>query len=169
METKRLMIAAYNLSDAPGLFTLIQDNRQVLSTMGFSQTSKVSTLAEAQAYIAKFAHKRSAQTDFCYALKAGDKQIGQLQIKGVDVETGGAELAYFIDINSRRQGFAKEAIETVTRQLLERAGLIRVFVRTLRSNVAAIALAENLGFENQGFQLERAGQVALYAREGNRR
>jgi RimJ/RimL family protein N-acetyltransferase len=61
-----------------------------------------------------------------------------------------AELSYFIDNSSERQGFATEAISEILRVALEQLDFKRIFVRIISSNQGSIALANKLGFKHEG-------------------
>jgi RimJ/RimL family protein N-acetyltransferase len=61
-----------------------------------------------------------------------------------------AELSYFIDSSSERQGFATESISVILRAAFEQVNFKRIFVRIIPSNQGSIALADKLGFKHEG-------------------
>jgi ribosomal-protein-serine acetyltransferase len=152
LETERLELRRYASADAAGILKLVDQNRAGLM-QSFSQMAKGLIRSEdAQSFIEEKAGHWNARRVFCYGIwrKVSTQQIGQIQVKNIVWDVPSAELSYFIDSSSQRQGFAGEAISVILRVALQEFGFKRVFVRIIRSNRKSIRLANKLGFKHEG-------------------
>ena len=152
LETERLVLRRYRSADAAGILELVDKNRARL-VQNFSPMAKgLFQVEDAKSFIEDKTKQWNAGRGFCYGiwLKISEQQIGQLQVKNVIWDVPSAELSYFIDSSSERQGFATEAISGILRVALEQLDFKRIFVRIIPSNQGSIALANKLGFKHEG-------------------
>jgi RimJ/RimL family protein N-acetyltransferase len=152
LETERLVLRRYRSADAAGILELVDKNRARL-VQNFSPMANALFQGEdVKSFIEDKTAQWNAGRAFCYGiwLKISKQQIGQLQVKNVMWDVPSAELSYFIDSSSERQGFATEAISGILRVALDQLDFKRIFVRIIPSNQGSIALANKLGFKHEG-------------------
>jgi len=152
LETERLVLRRYRSADAAGILELVDKNRARL-VQNFSPMANALFQGEdVKSFIEDKTAQWNAGRAFCYGiwLKISKQQIGQLQVKNVMWDVPSAELSYFIDSSSERQGFATEAISGILRLAFEQLDFKRIFVRIIPSNQGSISLANKLGFKHEG-------------------
>jgi RimJ/RimL family protein N-acetyltransferase len=152
IDTRRLVLRRYHSADGPGILELVDKNRADLIQNFSSMANGVSTREEVDSFMADKAEQWNTRRAFCYGIwaKASNQQIGQLQVKNITWDVPSAELSYFIDNSSQRQGFATEAASTILRVAFEQLDFSRVFIRIVPSNTESISLANKLGFKPEG-------------------
>ncbi len=152
IETQRLVLRRYRSADGSGILELVDKNRADLIQNFSSMAKRLSTREDVNSFMADKAEQWNTKRAFCYGIwaKASKQQIGQLQVKSITWDVPSAELSYFIDNSSQRQGFATEAASTILRVAFEQLDFIRVFVRIIPSNRESISLANKLGFKPEG-------------------
>jgi len=152
LDTDRLVLRRYSNADAPTILELVDRNRDRL-IRNFSQMAKsLSQGEDAKSFTEDKAEQWNTRKAFCYGIwrKASRELIGQLQVKNIAWDVPSAELSYFIDASSRRQGFATEAIAAIVRVAFQELDFKRMFVRIIPSNQESISLANKLGFKHEG-------------------
>jgi len=152
LETERLVLRRYRSADAAGILELVDKNRARL-VQNFSPMANALFQGEdVKSFVEDKTEQWNAGRAFCYGIwfKISKQQIGQLQVKNVMWDVPSAELSYFIDSSSERQGFATEAISGILRVALGQLDFKRIFVRIIPSNQGSIALANKLGFKHEG-------------------
>jgi ribosomal-protein-serine acetyltransferase len=152
LETERLVLRRYRSADGAGILQLVDKNRTRL-VQNFSPMAKGLLQGEdVKSFIEDKTVQWKAGRAFCYGIwfKISKQQIGQLQVKNVMWDVPSAELSYFIDRSSERQGFATEAISGILRVALGQLDFKRIFVRIIPGNQGSIALANKLGFKHEG-------------------
>ena len=152
LETERLVLRRYRSVDAAGILELVDKNRARL-VQNFSPMANALFRGEdVKSFVEDKTEQWNAGRAFCYGIwfKISEQQIGQLQVKNVVWDVPSAELSYFIDSSSERQGFATEAISGILRVALGQLDFKRIFVRIIPSNQRSIALANKLGFKHEG-------------------
>ncbi len=154
LESQRLLLRQYGADDAIGLLQLVAGNRDRLmqNFPGMAQT--LVDANNTRRFIAEKAEECTAKKAFCYGtwLKSTSELIGQTYVKNVAREVPSAELSYFIDGSSQRQGFASEAISEILCAAFKQLQFQRIFVRIIPSNGESISLAKKLGFKLEGLQ-----------------
>ncbi len=151
IETEHLILRSYRTDDAPDLLNLVERNRQEL-IREFAQVAGLQTREQVEAFIGKKSSRREQRESFCYGIwRIGTKHpLGQLQVKNVAWEIPAAELSYFIDKKSQRQGYAKESLHAILARAFDELRFERIFLRILPSNVESFVLATKLGFQQEG-------------------
>jgi RimJ/RimL family protein N-acetyltransferase len=166
IETQRLVLRCYRSADAAGILELVQQNREQL-IREFRQMADLRSLDDTQAFTAEKQGQWNAAKTFCYGIwrKQAEEQIGQMQVKNISWEIPAAELGYFIDRSSQRQGYASESIRGILRSAFEELRFQRIFVRILPSNRESLSLAVKLGFQQEGLhrQAFRCGFGELHS------
>lgn len=88
---------------------------------------------------------------------AGSRSIGfiDVNINPLLSRFGICELTYGILQEFRKQGLIKEALTTCIDFLFENGNFYRIEAYLLPSNVASLALLQNLGFQSEGLQRQK--------------
>lgn len=152
LETERLVLRRYGKPDAPAILDLVEKNRPHLIQSFAPMAKGVSEISAAESFVRGKAKQWDARRAFCYGIWRQDSQalIGQLQLKNIAWDIPSAELSYFIDSASQRQGFASEAISVVLRVAFTQLDFKRIFLRIIPSNQRSLLLAKKLGFVHEG-------------------
>jgi RimJ/RimL family protein N-acetyltransferase len=166
LESERLVLRRYSSADALCLLTVVERNRDRL-VQSFPQMGRGFSCGEqAVSFVEEKREQWESRKGFAFGIwhKASSQLIGQLLVKNVAWEVPSAELSYFIDVLSQRQGFASEAVATTLRIAFEQLGFKRVFVRILPSNTESALLAKKLGFQHEGLHRNefRCGRGELH-------
>ncbi len=152
IDTQRLVLRRYRSADGPGILELVDKNRAHLIQNFSSMANGVSTREDVEFFVEDKAEQWNARQTFCYGIWANTskQQIGQLQVKNITWDVPSAELSYFIDNASQRQGFATEAVSTILSVAFKQVDFNRVFVRIIPANAESVSLANKLGFKHEG-------------------
>lgn len=153
VETERLVLRPYVLEDAAALFALVHANRNILRRE-FPQMAGLQSVFESQSFIIEKSEQWHTGKTFCLGIwhRSARDLIGQLQVKNVAWEIPAAELGYFIGAAWYRQGYATESVREILRIAFEQLSFERIFVRILPTNSESFALAQKLGFREEGLQ-----------------
>lgn len=151
VEAERLVLRRYRSQDAAGILELVEQNRPQL-IREFAQIAGLQDVEEAKSFIAEKGEQWNDGKTLCYGIwrKPARQQIGQIQVKNVAWEIPSAELGYFIDRSSQRQGYASESVRRIAELAFEELTFQRIFVRILPSNRESFSLAKKLGFQEEG-------------------
>ncbi|MDD2373830.1 MAG: GNAT family protein [Eubacteriales bacterium] len=88
---------------------------------------------------------------FVFAVRVEDRLIGLINLDDVDFVNSHAEIGIALtDYDSRGQGLAKEAIETLINYAFAELGLHRIWARIIAGNAASIKLFASVGFKLEG-------------------
>lgn len=151
VETERLVLRRYRSEDAASILELVERNRPQL-IREFAQIARLQNVKEAKSFIAEKGEQWNDGKTFCYGIwrKQARQQIGQIQVKNVAWEIPSAELGYFIDRLSQRQGCASESVRRIAGLEFQELTFQRIYVRILPSNRESFSLAKKLGFQEEG-------------------
>jgi hypothetical protein len=102
-ETQRLVLQRYRSDDASGILELVHRNRAQL-IRDFEQQAGLQSLADAQAFTADKEEQWSCGKTFCYGIwrKPAKEQVGQIQVKNIELGDPSAEPEYFIVVSKAR-------------------------------------------------------------------
>lgn len=150
LESERLVLRPWELSDTPALHALVVANREHLVPW-MSWAREELTL---DGYL-EFAQGRRAAfdrgEDFGYVLCDLD-QGTPVGAAGLHTRcgAGGLEVGYWIAEDRCGQGLATEAAAVLTRVAFDHGRVQRVELRAEEGNVASLRVAEKLGFLREG-------------------
>jgi len=164
IETPRLIIRGYELTDAPALFEAVNASREhLLPWMPWARDGHTDLAATAHYLTTQIMNVRDPKTFTCVSLGIFDRQSGRLLgatgIHGVHRDTAGAETGYWIRADAAGKGFAPEA----TAHLLSWAfrgqadggmGLRRIVIYCSGENVKSRRIPEKLGLRLEVQQRE---------------
>lgn len=151
LMTERLRLRPYGIDDAPGIFALVDSNREDFAESLPKTVKALGAPEQAEDYVIDKLREWHLGTSFCYGafLRADGRSIGQISVKKVDWETFSAELGYFVDARHRGMGLAREMALAVLASL-DLLHFRRVFVRIIPDNEPSLRLARSVGFEEEG-------------------
>lgn len=144
IETKRLVIRPFDVSDYNGLYEYLSDPVTYVFEPG-----KPISLDEAR----ELALQRSMGNDFwAIALKDNNKLIGHLYLKQLEpTERMTWELGYIFNPKFQRRGYGSEASAALTDYAFTNYHAHRIMARCSPENVASWKLLEKIGFTREGF------------------
>lgn len=89
-------------------------------------------------------------------ITGGGERVGVIELDSIDFENGTAEVAYWIDPDHRRQGYARDALQTVVGYAFDELRLHKVTASVYEFNVASFELLKGAGFTEEGVHREDA-------------
>lgn len=140
VETKRLIIRKYELSDLNDLYEYLSDE-EVVKYEPYKPLSKEETLDNLRWRV---------ETDEMLAveLKENHKMIGNIYLRKRDFNT--LEIGYVFNKKYWHQGLATEALEEIINQEFEK-GIHRIYAECDPENTSSWMLLERLGFTREGY------------------
>ena len=143
METKRLILRAPQAEDAQEYLQL-HNSEFVLrynAMVPITEDRARKKFAQRQDEILLVVHKQTGRV------------IGEIDIQEDSLRYGVAskELSYWLGEAYTRQGYMKEALYEVIRNLFEKEDLECVAARAFAPNTASLALLKSLGFRQDGY------------------
>lgn len=148
LETERLRLRCFELSDAPYVQVLLNDP-EVIGTM--IDLSLPFSLADAQTMIAN--GHRAFQEGSAYVFAITRRSNGDL-VGYADIEVQAAhrrgEIAYWIGKPYWWQGYATEAAKAIIRFGFEDLGLNRIYAFVLTRNTASAHVLQKAGLTHEG-------------------
>ncbi len=89
--------------------------------------------------------------NFVFAIRTGGRLIGLINLDGLDLPNGHAEIGIALTATAERgQGLAAEALIVLIRYAFDELGLHRIWARIIEDNHVSIHLFESLGFALEG-------------------
>jgi RimJ/RimL family protein N-acetyltransferase len=104
---------------------------------------------EAREWIAGAAARWAAETDAEWAVTNGDDPIGRVALRGVSLEVGQAEVAYWTAPHARGAGVARRAAARLATWALDEVGFWRLLVEHSTRNPASCRAALAAGFGHE--------------------
>lgn len=89
-------------------------------------------------------------------ITSNGERVGVIELESIDQENGVAEVAYWIDPDHRRHGYARDALYTLLDFAFDELRLHRVEASVYEFNVASLELLRSAGFEEEGVHREDA-------------
>ncbi len=148
LETSRLVIRTFTLSDAPALFRLVQANREALADYFPMTVSSTSSVMATRAYLLKRSSERkSGASLFAGIFSRGNGQlIGQVQLKDINQRVPKGDAGYFIDGAHAGNGLGAEAMQAFSNYCFEKLGMEKISLRIEPKNAGSKRVAEKCGF-----------------------
>lgn len=152
MQFDHFNIRLLEQNDAAAYFELISANRARLEDFFAGLVSRTQNWQDTELFLSGAIEKIGERTYFPFVVidTAKGQIAGFVDVKNIDWIIPKAELGCFMDKDYAGQGIARQALQLVTAHLFETMGFNKLFLRTHQSNNAAIALAEQCGFEQEG-------------------
>jgi RimJ/RimL family protein N-acetyltransferase len=109
------------------------------------------SLAEADAWIARWGERWRAERDGCWAATDGAGAVlGRVALREVRLADGVAECTYWVLPAARNRGVATAATAEMARWALDELGLHRLFLLHSTANPASCRVAAKAGFALEG-------------------
>lgn len=149
LETDRLLIRGFELSDVPAVQELVDDIDIARSTLHIPHPY---TLEMAEEWIS--AHKENFETgisiEFAIALKKTGEIIGAVGISSIDAEHEKAEIGYWIGKKYWNNGYCSEAAKRIVQYCFEELKLNRVYALHFSTNPASGKVMKKIGMKKEG-------------------
>lgn len=144
LETQRLILRCPEQRD-------VDDYMEFCNT-AFVMRFNAMTPKNRDQVLAQFSGPQDGSTLLLEHKKTG-KVIGEIGIEEDSVrwDVASRELTYLIAEEYSRQGYMKEALQTLIRHLFETENLECVAARCFAPNAASLALLKSLGFTQNGY------------------
>jgi ribosomal-protein-serine acetyltransferase len=139
--------------DAPAVLELIERNRAHLDKW-LRWSAKVRTPADVTAMIARFVAKQAAGDGFHWGIWQQDGLAGGVICHYINRGDLNAELGYWLGADFTGKGLATRASASAVEHLLRQEQLHRLEMICGVANTRSRAVAERLGFTNEGVRRE---------------
>jgi ribosomal-protein-alanine N-acetyltransferase len=145
LETERLILRAFSLSDAPALSQLAGHPDIAATTLNMPQPY---TEADAKAFI-ESAQDNSKNHSFAIVRKSDQQLLGGMGIHP-DMRHQHAELGYWIGVPYWNQGYASETARRIVAYGFEDLKLRRIYAGYFTQNIASRRVMEKVGMTYEG-------------------
>ncbi|HEU4718784.1 MAG TPA: GNAT family N-acetyltransferase [Bacteroidia bacterium] len=152
LETERLLVRNYRITDAADLFSLVNGNREELKEYFPNVVENLSSVMAARKYILLRNRERSAAISIFSGvfLRKEEKLIGQIIVKDINQRVPKGEAGYFLAKEFYGNGFASEALKKVTDYFLGEQKFAKLMCRIENRNSASRKVAEKAGYTFSG-------------------
>ena len=144
IETARLLLRQFTTGDAEDVFAILSDEQTTLDCGGYHAFDKMD-----EEY-GRLMHKFTAQTRYSIVCKETGRVIGMLSMMDTERAVPGWELGIEIAPDSRRKGFAREALQAVVQTYFEETDAEIFTGGHYAYNQASGKLLESVGFAYEG-------------------
>jgi RimJ/RimL family protein N-acetyltransferase len=152
--TDRLLIRTYQTEDAPDLNQFVRENTYYLyETAPLTLRSNLS-LASSIEFLEMLERRRIDGKWIWNAIfkKESRQFIGQISIYNFEESTKTCELGYFITVDQMGNGYATEALRTISQYCFHELQRRSIMLRIKPDNIASKRVAEKGGFQYIGLQ-----------------
>lgn len=152
IPTDRLVLRSFRNEDATAAFEMVVRNKPRLQNDFPKLLSKAVNVAGVEGVIEERRKAWAKSYEFFFAIhrREFNAVIGQVSLKSINWKSGKAELAYFIDEEHARKGYATEALHGIIEWCFDAMELNSLFLRAALDNKPSQKLAEKVGFTKQG-------------------
>ncbi|HMK02725.1 MAG TPA: GNAT family protein [Ferruginibacter sp.] len=134
---------------AEPLFTLVDDNRDYLKEW-LPWVDKMQTVENFKAYIADTKKCATEKTDFGYAILVDKKIAGRIGVHHINIMHRIGEIGYWLADGFQGRGIATKCCTALIQYGFTNLGLNRIEIKCATANIKSSAIAEKLGFKNEG-------------------
>ncbi|HET6992281.1 MAG TPA: GNAT family N-acetyltransferase [Bacteroidia bacterium] len=151
LESPRLLIRIYTLSDAKPLFQLVDSNKEILADY-FPMTvdNNTSVMAKRQYILERNSERNSGKSVFAGIFTPDKKLIGQICAKDINWRVPKCEMGYFLDKDFSGKGLGSEAVLLFSDYCFMKLGIVKITLRIEPKNSASKKLAIKCGFNMIG-------------------
>ena len=150
LDADGLVLRAWQREDAPAVVAAYADpdiRRWHARSMN---------IAEALDWTETWAQRWRKENDCGWAVTNKDVVLGQISLRGVDLDGGSAGISYWVIPQARGQRIAPRALEAVTQWAFEELGLHRLEILHSTRNQASCRVAERAGYLAEGVKRSEA-------------
>jgi ribosomal-protein-serine acetyltransferase len=163
-----LILRSLRAEDAKELYAVVEANRDHLSP--WMPWAAGQTLAGTEIFIRSAIRQERDHDGFQLAVVEGDEICGVVGYHRVDHENNTTSVGYWLTAARQGRGVMTRAVGELLTYAFEELGMHRIELRAAPANTRSRALAERLGFREEGLlrESERFGDeyrdLILYAR-----
>ena len=156
LETERLILRRFQLSDAPDFYQNVTSDPEVNRFLTWENDKSV---ADTEELMKEFIRRYDDPERYCWAIviKETSEVIGTLAATNVRKNTRAVEVSYSIGRNWWGQGITAEALQKVMDCLFEQVGFNRIEAGYDVSNPNSGKVLEKVGMRREGI-LRQAGR-----------
>ncbi len=144
IETERLILRQFNVDDAKDVFAILSDEQTTLDCGGYHAFDAMDD--EYDRLMQKFA----GQTRYSIVCKETGRVIGMVSMMDAERAVPTLELGIEIAPDTRRKGFAREALEGVVRAYFAKTDIVMFTGGHYAYNGASGELLKKCGFTYEG-------------------
>ncbi|MEP6464607.1 MAG: GNAT family N-acetyltransferase [Frankiaceae bacterium] len=111
---------------------------------------------EAEAWVASWSQRWSAETGAGWAVCEGDALLGRVGLRALDLAEGVGEAAYWVLPAARGRGVASRALLNVSAWLFTHIGLRRIELAHSTRNEGSCLVASKAGYAMEGTKRQQA-------------
>lgn len=138
-------------TDVSCFFDMIDRNRHRLRDYFPITTAEITTKENCQIYFDRQLADRMNRAWFCFVIADQASELqGLFFLKNINWRIPKAEFAYFIDEKLERKGIMTTAFKFLIVHCFEELGFNRLYLVTMKENLASRRLAEKCGFQYEG-------------------
>lgn len=151
IETPRLVLRCYELTDAQAMYEAIEESRDHLAPW-LPWVKDFKTLEDGHAAVRRFRGEYDLLVDLKLGVfrQADGRYLGGTGLHRYNWELRRFEIGYWLRTSALRQGYATELTAALTRFCFEQLDARRVEIFVARQNLASRAIPERLGFPLEG-------------------
>jgi RimJ/RimL family protein N-acetyltransferase len=147
---ERIELRRLDLSMAESIFAIIHSERERLSEF-LPWPPSMETLEDEVNYILRTSvcWDHQSQFDFGIYMQGGKDYMGNIGAFNIAEDHGRCEIGYWIAAQHEGQGFMREAVATLEKELF-RVGFHRIEIRCEPANQRSASIPEKLGYQLDG-------------------
>jgi ribosomal-protein-alanine N-acetyltransferase len=149
LETKRLLLRPYRLSDAPDAQRMAADQRIADTTSSIPHPYPDGV---AENWISGHAEsfRNGTQVTYAVTLRSSGELVGTVTLLDVQAKHARAELGYWIGVDHWGKGYCTEAVERLIAYAREHMKISRIVARSLARNPASARVMVKAGLLREG-------------------
>ena len=149
LETDRLLLRGFELSDAPAVQKLVDDIDIARSTLHIPHPYTVE-MAREWIVLNRENLEKGISIELAITLKKTRELIGAIGISSIDREHEKAEIGYWIGKKFWNNGYCTEAAKRVVQYCFEELRLNRVYALHFLTNPASGKVMKKIGMKKEG-------------------
>jgi len=146
---KDLVICSWNIKDAPLLFKLVDDNREILKKW-LAWVPGVKEAKDSRKFISKCLKEYKEKTALEMGVWRNGKLIGCIGLHNIEKDNKKATLGYWLSKNSQGKGAMTLAVKALVGYGFNKLNLNRIDLKAGKENVKSRAIPERLSFKQEG-------------------
>jgi [ribosomal protein S5]-alanine N-acetyltransferase len=149
LETQRLLLRPYRMSDAPDLQRLAGDPRVADATAAIPHPYPDGA---AEQWISRHGEsfKNGSLIAYATTLRSSGELLGTVSLMDFQVQHARAELGYWIAVEHWGKGYCTEAVTRLVSYAREQLKVSRIVARCLVRNPASARVLEKIGLHREG-------------------
>jgi RimJ/RimL family protein N-acetyltransferase len=152
IETSRLLLRCYQLSDAPVLTQAVADNRERLRDNFRDRVQSVCSEAEAETFIVWKKKQWDAREALHFGiwLKDEHQYVGEVCLKDLEWSVPKSDVGYYVVQHFEGKGIVTEAVKEILPLAFDLLQIRKLQIRCAVDNLRSQQVAERCGFKVEG-------------------